>query len=104
MAMFQINYHSAALARSTDFYALIPNDTPKEWREVNPCYSRPPKTLMLLHGYSGSAGDWLFGTPIQELSLKYNLAVIMPSEGKCFLFERQFIPTRPAAEKSRRSC
>ena len=84
MALFQINYHSAALARSADFYALIPNDTPKEWEKVNPCYGRPPKTLMLLHGYSGSAGDWLYGSPIQELSLKYNLAVVMPSGDNTF--------------------
>ena len=38
----------------------------------------------LLHGFSGSTQDWLTGSLIQELALKYNLAVVMPAGENSF--------------------
>lgn len=36
------------------------------------------KTLLLLHGYSGSCSDWINSSLIVDLANKYNLAVICP--------------------------
>ncbi len=39
--------------------------------------------------FSGSTQDWLTGSLIQELALKYNLAVVMPAGEKQFLLKRK---------------
>lgn len=84
MSTFQINTYSASLSRIISFYAMIPNDAFPEVKEDNVCYGREMKTLFLLHGFSGSAADWMTGSLINELSMKYNLAVIMPSGENSF--------------------
>jgi S-formylglutathione hydrolase FrmB len=56
-------------------------------KEGNENYNRKMKTLFLLHGYSGSSKDWLLGSPVQELALKYNMAVIMPSGDNSFYLD-----------------
>lgn len=79
MATLHIEMFSPSLCRPTDFYVLMPNDLPVEMQKKNPNYTRPTKTLFLLHGYTGNNRDWLIRSPIQELSAKYNLAVVLPS-------------------------
>ena len=84
MALLQVNTYSTALSRIVTFHILLPNDAPVEMLGPNPHYERPMKTLYLLHGFSGSTQDWLTGSLIQELSLKYNLAVVMPAGENSF--------------------
>ena len=84
MALLQVNTYSMALSRIITFHVLLPNDAPPEMLAGNHCYDRPIKTLYLLHGFSGSTQDWLTGSLIQELSLKYNLAVVMPAGENSF--------------------
>ncbi|WP_276929031.1 alpha/beta hydrolase [Herbinix luporum] len=87
MALFQVDYYSRSLEKSTCFHMVLPNDVHPMMKEGNENYNRKMKTLFLLHGYSGSSKDWLLGSPIQELALKYNMAVIMPSGDNSFYLD-----------------
>lgn len=89
MALLHVEHFSLALAGQNDFYAVIPNDVPPFMGDMNPCFKRNTKTLILLHGYNGGAGDWVTGSRIRELSGKYNLAVIMPRGGNAFYLDRE---------------
>ena len=56
MADFHARYFSQALARSVSFYVYLPLDAD---RNANPeQFARPPKTVLLLHGYTGDAASW----------------------------------------------
>ena len=88
MALIHVEHFSMALAGQNDFYAAIPNDVPPMMGELNPCYKRPTKTLVLLHGYNGGAGDWVTGSRVRELANDFNLAVIMPDGGNSFYLDR----------------
>ncbi|MGN6711610.1 alpha/beta hydrolase [Anaerocolumna jejuensis] len=84
MALIQVDFFSDSLRRTVNFQALLPNDLPKLMREDNIHYERPMKTLYLLHGYSGNNKDWLLNSPVQELSVKYNMAIIFPAGENSF--------------------
>ncbi len=84
MAVFQVNFFSESISRVTTFHAVLPNDILPENLIGNEHYERPVRTLYLLHGYSGCSQDWLMGSTVQELSSRYNLAVIMPSGENSF--------------------
>ena len=77
MAYFRIEYYSRALHRETSFEVLIPNDY-REGMPVPP-EDRPMRTLFLLHGYTGKAGNYV---PF-ELPMKYHFAIVMPSADIC---------------------
>ena len=81
MAYFHIEYYSNALRRTTTFEMLIPNDD----RFSNPggkaIYGEHPlKTLFLLHGYTGKAGNWV----PEGLPEKYHFAIVMPTAENSF--------------------
>ena len=76
MAYFRIEYYSRALHRETSFEVLIPNDP----REGAPEPAEPMRTLFLLHGYTGKAGNFI---PF-EMPAQYNFAVVMPSAENSF--------------------
>ena len=78
MAYFRIEYYSNALRRETSFEMLIPNDP----REETPGseQEKPVKTLFLLHGYTGKAGNYV----PQELPGQYNFAIVMPTGENSF--------------------
>lgn len=84
MSLLQVNFFSQALMRVTTFQMILPNDVSPEMTAGNPYFERPQKNLYLLHGFSGGSNDWLTGSLIQELALKYNLAVVMPSGDNSF--------------------
>ena len=84
MANFQATYYSLPIGRQTTFMAAIPNDVPPMMMEGNPCYKRPMKTLYLLHGFSGHFGDWMYGSLMSNLAMKYNLAIIAPNGDNSF--------------------
>ncbi len=70
MAYLHINYFSQALCRQASFEMLIPND-----RRDGKTPEQPMKTLFLLHGYTGKAGNWV----PEYLTEKYNFAIVMPN-------------------------
>lgn len=53
MAVCKVEYFSEALRRFARFIAIIPNDLSMDMMNNNPHFSRPTKTLILLHGYTG---------------------------------------------------
>lgn len=84
MSVLQINKYSIALSRLITFHVILPDDAIPMMIEGNKNYERNPKTLYLLHGFSGNTTDWLYGSRIQELAMKYNLAVVLPSGENSF--------------------
>lgn len=78
MALLQVNFFAKTLRKLVTFNALVPIDT-FEIPGEEKIERGPMKALYLLHGYSGNHTDWVCGSKIQELSLKYNVAVFMPS-------------------------
>lgn len=87
MAVGIFDFFSDNLRRCVTFRIILPNDVPKEWKEGNPHFDRPMKTLLLLHGYSGACSDWMNGSLISDLANKYNLAVICPSGENSFYLD-----------------
>lgn len=83
MAYLNITYFSVALRRQTAFEMLLPNDPraalfPSDEKAPKPAARM--KTLFLLHGYTGKAGNWV----PEYLAEKYNFAIVMPSAENSF--------------------
>lgn len=77
MSQLTIKYFSRCLIRPVIFEIILPNDyvdTPTEYT------NRPVKTLFLLHGYTGSAYNWV----PEDLANKYNFAIVIPSGENSF--------------------
>lgn len=78
MAKLTVKYFSECLVRHTTFEMFLPNDvrTNLPWEQKDDPYrNRPTKTLFLLHGFSGSAENYV----PEYLSERYNFAVIAPN-------------------------
>lgn len=74
MAYFTIEFFSQSLLRPVQFKMIIPND------RADCGASRRMRTLFLLHGYTGSAGNWV----PEYLAEKYNFAIVMPNGENSF--------------------
>lgn len=86
MAIMQVNFYSQKLKRSTTFMAILPVDGPGKVYNKDE-FSRTLKSLYLLHGYAGNFMDWLWGARIVKLSLKYNVAIFLPSGENSFYLD-----------------
>lgn len=76
MATYDITLFLNSLRRQGSFKMVIPNDVRADIPATeDPYHARPMKTLFLLHGYTGMAGNWV----PEELAMKYNFAIVMPS-------------------------
>lgn len=75
MAHFNINFYSNSLVRPVDFQVIIPNDFRAEDPNAKNFDASKMKTIFLLHGYTGSAGNWI----PEHFAYKYNFAIVMPS-------------------------
>ena len=84
MAIANIEFYSDCLKRNVTFKALLPTDTDGK---DNPHYSRPMKTLVLLHGYCGMCADWIWNSQIMDISNRYNLCVLLPSGENSFYLD-----------------
>lgn len=63
-------------------YALV-------WeKEGNVHYQRPPKTLILLHGYAGDETEWVNQGQAELLCRRYNLHVVIPNGYTTFYLDR----------------
>ena len=87
MAIFQTDFYSESLTKHMNVKVIIPNDVTPEMIQGNENYNRNMKTLYLLHGYSGSSNAWITGSNIEEMAIKYNLAVVMPSGDNSFYLD-----------------
>lgn len=84
MAYLKIDFFSNSLRRNVSFDMFIPNDPRSDTSaEENEYTKRGTKTLFLLHGYTGSGGNW----GIEETGRKYNFAMVMPSGENAFYLD-----------------
>ena len=90
MASGRMEFHADTIMQHTNFSFVLPNDvyTP-EIKNLH-YYDRPTKTLILLHGLTGTDTDWLFGGVAQEMAIQFNLAVFMPTTGNSFYLNRGY--------------
>lgn len=82
----EINFYSKMLKRSTTILAILPVDRPDR-NFIKDTDSETLKTLYLLHGYAGNHMDWLYGAQIVELSMRYNVAIFLPSGENSFYLD-----------------
>ena len=75
MAHLQVEFYSNCLRRPVPFKLLLPNDPNDAWQPPQKRAGLPMKTLFLLHGYTGSAYNWV----PEHLATLYNFAVVMPN-------------------------
>ncbi|WP_234118078.1 alpha/beta hydrolase [Clostridium hydrogenum] len=87
MAFLQVNFYSKCLKRLVNFNAVLPIDTIEIPGTMEAAPKGPMRAMYLLHGYSGAQHDWICGSKIQELSLKHNIAVFMPSGDNSFYLD-----------------
>ena len=76
MAHFRVSFFSACYQRLVPVNILLPVDTPLPPGVVKEF--KPFKTLYLLHGYRGNCDDWLHNSLITEMSMQFDIAVVMP--------------------------
>ena len=79
MAKLQIEYFSSALIRPVMFRMFLPNDP----RGQAPTTCEGLKTLLMLHGYTGSADYW----GCEALAETYGFAMVMPSGENAFYLD-----------------
>ena len=90
MASGRMEFHAETIMQHANFSFVLPNDVSMEEVFDLRHYDRPPKTLILLHGLTGTDTDWLFGGVAQEMAIQYNLAVFMPTAGNFFYLDRGY--------------
>lgn len=89
MSTLFVKFRSQALASNGEFYIHLPDKEIPFFLKDNPYYQRKTKTLILLHGYSGDCTDWLYSSAALDFSLKYNLAIVMPTGGVGFYLDKK---------------
>lgn len=90
MASGRLEFHAETIMQHSSFCFVLPNDVSMEEVKDLRHYDRPPKSLILLHGLTGTDTDWLYGGVAQEMAIQYNLAVFMPTTGNSFYLDRGY--------------
>lgn len=90
MASGRMEFHADSIMQHANFSFVLPNDVVMEEVRQPRHYDRPTKSLILLHGLTGTDTDWLFGGVAQEMAIQYNLAVFMPTAGNFFYLDRGY--------------
>lgn len=80
MSQLTIEFYSNCLCRNVQFKMIIPNDFSDNWQPEQKRKGLPMKTLFLLHGYTGCAGNWV----PEYLAAMYNFAIVMPNGENSF--------------------
>ena len=71
MASGRMEFHAESIMQHTNFCFVLPNDFVMEEIKDPANYERPAKSLILLHGLTGTDTDWLYGGIAQEISKVY---------------------------------
>lgn len=89
MSTIHVNFRTPSLVMPGEFWMHLPEKTMPAlpFLPPNPNYDRPTRTLILLHGFSSDAQEWLFSSPAAQLSFQYNLAVVIPTGGMNFYLD-----------------
>ena len=72
MSVFTGELTSQVLSKNVTISIIFP-DSPYDFPQLDD----KNKTMYLLHGYTGSSGDWLRFTQIEEFARKYNFTIVM---------------------------
>lgn len=87
MALFTVQFRSESLMRSVSFTVCLPLEDMQipgfPRHEKNGDF----KTLYLFHGFWGDDKLWLYHGNILDLSMKYNIAIVMPSIENSFYLD-----------------
>lgn len=75
MSNLSIEFFSNSLRRPVQFKMIIPGDFNSDWNPEQKRKNKKTKTIFLLHGYTGAAGNWI----PEHLSTLYNFAIVMPN-------------------------
>ena len=81
MATGRMEFYAQSLMQHTYFSFVLPGDTGMEDVQDPDCYERDPLNLILLHGLFGTDTDWLYWGGVQQMAIRYNLNVFMPTTG-----------------------
>ena len=90
MASGRMEFHAQSIMQHANFCYVLPNDVEMGEVKDRRHYERPTKSLILLHGLTGTDTDWLYGGLAQEMAIQYNLAVFMPTAGNFFYLDRGY--------------
>lgn len=90
MASGRMEFHAESIMQHANFSYVLPYDVPMEEVKEPKYYKRGPKSLILLHGLTGTDTDWLFGGIAQLMSVHYNLAIFMPTTGNSFYLDKGY--------------
>lgn len=83
MAIGTFEFFSDSLKRGTQFRIILPNEADA----ASEGETMPMKMLMLLHGYCGNSGDWLWNSAAVEMAQKYHLCIVLPSGENSFYLD-----------------
>ena len=84
MAIVSMSCYSKALCRPTEIRLALPVDVRPGAPRCEASYARPPKLMVLLHGYTGSCNDYLYSSPMHDLAQRFNLVIACPSGENSF--------------------
>ena len=90
MADGRMEFHAQTIMQHANFCFVLPNDVEMEEVREPRHYERPTKSLVLLHGLTGTDTDWMYGGLAHQLSIQYNLAIFMPTTGNSFYLDRGY--------------
>lgn len=85
-----MEFHAESIMQHANFAYVLPYDMPMEEVKEPKYYEREPKSLILLHGLTGTDTDWLFGGVAQIMAMQYNLAIFMPTTGNSFYLDKGY--------------
>lgn len=80
MGRFQGDFYAETLGFTTRLDVIFPEAS----NDVTPVRFGEPKVLYLLHGLSGSSGEWTRFSKIEYYAKKYNFTIIMPEVQRSF--------------------
>lgn len=75
MSNISIEFFSNCLKRTVQFKMVVPGDFDSSWNVEQKRKDKPMKTLVLLHGYTGAAFNWV----PDEFPNLYNMAIVIPN-------------------------
>ena len=90
MASGRMEFHAQSIMQHANFAYCLPCDTEMEEVKDPSYYDRETKSIILLHGLTGTDTDWLYGGVAQMMAYQYNLAVFMPTTGNSFYLDKGY--------------
>ena len=90
MASGRMEFHAYSILQHANFAFTIANDVPMQEVLDKRHYERETYNLILLHGFSGTDTDWIYGGMAQEMSIQFNLNIFMPTTGNSFYIDKGY--------------